>query len=286
MKIIKLNNVSFGYKYFDEKTNQTAKSETLKNINLEIEQGEFVAILGHNGSGKSTLAKIMNALLLPDVGEVFINNLDSGKEENIFEIRQNVGMVFQNPDNQIIATLVEEDVAFGPENLSVEPKEIRIRVQEALKSVGMEEYSEAVPAFLSGGQKQRIAIAGVLAMKPKCIIFDESTAMLDPNGRKEVMDTAMKLNKEENITVIIITHFMEEAILADRVIVMNNGKIVMNDVPKKIFSQIDALKSLSLDVPQLTELAYNLDKKGIKINTDILSIEEMVSAICNYSLKT
>ncbi|MDR2939806.1 MAG: energy-coupling factor transporter ATPase [Clostridiales bacterium] len=283
MDIIKINNVGFGYSYIDEDSNKTMKTETLKNINLNIETGEFVAILGHNGSGKSTLAKIMNALLLPDSGEALIIGLNPSNESNIFEIRRNVGMVFQNPDNQIIATIVEEDVAFGPENLSIPPDKIRPRVDSALKNVGMENFALANPAYLSGGQKQRVAIAGVLAMKPKCIIFDESTAMLDPNGRKEVLDTAIKLNKEDKITIILITHFMDEATLADRVIVVNDGQAVMGGPPKSIFSQINELKALSLDVPQITELAYLLSEKGLNINTDILTIEEMVGALCNYN---
>ena len=281
--MIKANNVTFGYNYYNEKEDKKEKNIAVSEVSISIDTGSFVAILGHNGSGKSTLAKLMNGLLIPDEGSIFVKGLDSKIEENIWNIRQHCGMVFQNPVNQIIATIVEEDVAFGPENLGIESSEIRKRVDEALKAVGMEDYKRATPSNLSGGQKQRIAIAGVLAMKPKCIVLDESTAMLDPNGRKEVLETAMRLNKEEKITVVLITHFMEEAVLTDKVFVMNKGKISMEGTPKEIFKNINELRELGLDVPQVTELAYNLRNAGINIKEDVLSIEEMVEEICNYN---
>lgn len=279
MEFIKSENMSFSYEFFDEDSNKNEKLEALKNINISIKEGEFVAVLGHNGSGKSTFAKHLNALLIPEKGNIYINGYDSKNEENIWLIRQSCGMVFQNPDNQIIATIVEEDVAFGAENLGIEPKEIRRRVDNALKSVKMSEYATKSSAYLSGGQKQRIAIAGVLAMKPKCIVLDESTAMLDPTGRKEVLDTIIKLNKEENITVILITHYMEEAVLADRVVIMNEGQVVMDGVPKEIFKNVSRMKELSLDVPQVTELSFRLRESGIKMPEDILTIEEMTEEI-------
>ena len=257
--------------------------ETVKAVNevsVKVKKGEFVAIIGHNGSGKSTLAKHMNALLLPSGGKVYVMGLDTSKEENTWQIRQTAGMVFQNPDNQIVATVVEEDVAFGPENLGIEPREIRSRVKEALKSVDMAEYRKKGPHLLSGGQKQRVAIAGVIAMKPKCIILDEPTAMLDPSGRKEVLETIKRLNKEENITIVHITHFMDEAVEADRVIVMEEGKIVLQGTPREVFAQVEVLKKLGLDVPQVTELAAQLIKTGISIPKDILTVDEMVRYLC------
>ncbi len=284
MYMVKTENLIFEYTNFSNAENENISNEkltALNDINIEIEKGDFVAILGHNGSGKSTLAKHLNSLLLPTEGTVWIKGLDTKIEENTWDIRQNAGMVFQNPDNQIIATIVEEDVAFGPENLGVPPLEIRSRVDTALKSVNMIEYSEDPPHFLSGGQKQRIAIAGVLAMKPDCIILDEPTAMLDPSGRKEVMDTITRLNKEENITIILITHYMDEAVKANRVIVMEKGQVIMDDVPKKIFSNVERLKQIGLDVPQVTEVCYNLNKMGItEIPCDVLSIKEMVGVLC------
>lgn len=282
MQIINFKDVSYEYNFYNEKETKQDTFTAINDLNFEIEEGSFVAVLGHNGSGKSTLAKLINALILPSKGKMYLKGYDSSIEENIFLIRQNAGMVFQNPDNQIVATIVEEDVAFGPENLGIEPKEIRKRVRESLKNVGMEHYERATPSLLSGGQKQRIAIAGVLAMKPNCIILDEPTAMLDPSGRKEVIDTVIKLNKEENITAILITHFMEEAIKADRVIVMQDGNIVLDGTPKEIFKQVDLMKSYSLEVPQVTEICYNLRKMGLDIKDDILSIEEMVGEICSY----
>ncbi|RKD25409.1 energy-coupling factor transport system ATP-binding protein [Caminicella sporogenes DSM 14501] len=264
---------------FEYIKDENKKVCAVNNLSIEIKKGEFVVIIGHNGSGKSTLAKLMNAILLPSGGKVYINNMDTLDEDKLWDIRRTAGMVFQNPDNQIVATTVEEDVAFGPENLGIEPLEIRKRVDNAMKSVGIESYKRKPPHLLSGGQKQRVAIAGVLAMKPECIIFDEPTAMLDPLGRKEVMDTIMKLNKE-GITIIHITHFMDEAVNADRVIVMDKGQIVLEGTPREIFSQVEKLKKLGLDVPQVTLLAHSLKKEGINISQDILTVDEMVSKLC------
>lgn len=259
--LIKLENISFKYPAYENEGNLFA----VNNVSLEINDGEFVAILGHNGSGKSTTAKLMNMVLTPQGGKIFIEGKEITDEnitdEDIFAVRKKVGMVFQNPDNQIVATVVEEDVAFGPENLGVEPTEIRRRVDEALEIVGMTEYARHAPHKLSGGQKQRVAIAGIIAMKPKCIIFDESTAMLDPIGRKEVMNTILRLNKEEGITVILITHYMNEAILADRVIVMKNGEIYMQGAPNDVFTQPQALNSVGLEVPQSIELVHRLNNE-------------------------
>ncbi|WP_174221083.1 energy-coupling factor transporter ATPase [Tepidanaerobacter sp. EBM-49] len=252
----------------------------LKDINLKINPGEFVAIIGPNGSGKSTLAKLFNGLFVPTQGDVFVAGFNTKNQEDIWEIRRRAGMVFQNPDNQIVATIVEEDVAFGPENLGIPPEEIRRRVKEALEIVELTEYADKAPHLLSGGQKQRVAIAGIIAMKPDCIILDEPTAMLDPVGRKEVISTVKRLNKEEGKTVVLITHFMEEAVQADRILVMEKGKIVMEGKPNEIFSQVDRLKKIGLDVPQVTELAYKLSKDGIPIRKDILSVEEMVDCLC------
>ncbi|SDL18876.1 energy-coupling factor transporter ATPase [Natronincola ferrireducens] len=272
--IIEVEEVTFQYKNNEEEFN------ALKKVNLQVEEGEFLVIIGHNGSGKSTLAKHINALLLPTEGDIKIQGMNTKEEEYLWNIRQTAGMVFQNPDNQIVATIVEEDVAFGPENLGIPSQEIRRRVDEALKIVDMTEYSHKGPHLLSGGQKQRIAIAGVIAMRPKCIIFDEPTAMLDPSGRREVINTIKKLNKEENITIIHITHFMEEAVNADRVIVMEDGEIVLQGSPIEVFSQVDKLKTLGLDVPQVTDLAYELRKEGINIPKDILTVDEMVMELC------
>lgn len=252
----------------------------LDGLNLEVKQGEFLVILGHNGSGKSTLAKHFNALHIPSSGNILVDNLNTREEENLWEIRKRVGMVFQNPDNQIVATIVEEDVAFGPENLGVEPNEIRKRVDEALKQVHMYEYRKHGPHLLSGGQKQRIAIAGILAMKTKCIVLDEPTAMLDPFGRKEVLNTMLELNKKFGITIVLITHFMEEAVNADRVIVLDKGNIINEGTPREIFSKVKIMKKIGLDVPQVTELAYELQKEGINISTDIINIDEMVDTLC------
>lgn len=268
--------VYFNYNKDDNASGKAA----LDGISLNVKKGEFVAVIGHNGSGKSTLAKHFNAILLPTAGTVKVKDMDTKDDNLLIKIRQTAGMVFQNPDNQIVATIVEEDVAFGPENLGVPPAEIRKRVDESLKTVDMEEYAHHGPHLLSGGQKQRVAIAGVLAMHPECIIFDEPTAMLDPSGRKEVISTIKKLNKEEGITIVLITHYMEEAVDADRVVVMDDGKVVLEGTPKKVFSQVKQLKKLGLDVPQMTELAYELRRSGIEIPEDILTIDEMVEVLC------
>ena len=272
--IVKVNNVSFEY-ITDEITHKA-----IENLTLEVKRGEFVAIIGHNGSGKSTLSKNLNAILLPSEGNILIDNLDTRDDNNLWDIRQTAGMVFQNPDNQIVATIVEEDVAFGPENLGIEPKEIRQRVEDSLKSVGMYELRDRQPHLLSGGQKQRVAIAGIIAMRPKCIIFDEATAMLDPSGRKEVMKTIKRLNKEESITTLHITHFMEEAVQADRVIVMEKGKKVLEGTPREVFSKIEMLRGIGLDVPCMTELSSLLNEEGLKISNDILTVDEMVMELC------
>ena len=272
--IINTENLIFEYSIYDENGDETGKNRVLENITLDIKEGGFVAVLGHNGSGKSTLAKHFNGILLPTEGKVLIDGIDSTDESRIYDIRQTVGMVFQNPDNQIVATIVEEDVAFALENLGVEPKEIRRRVDEALKIVDMYHYREHAPHQLSGGQKQRIAIAGLIAMRPRCIVMDEPTAMLDPKGRKEIMATIKALNKEHGITVILITHYMEEAAQADRVIVIDKGKILLDDVPKKIFSEVELLKSVGLDVPQATELMYDLRKSGVDAPSDIIDVDE------------
>lgn len=252
----------------------------LDNINLTIEKGEFVAILGSNGSGKSTLAKHFNALLQPDTGICLVNGLDTAEEKHIWDIRSQVGMVFQNPDNQIIAAIVEDDVGFGPENIGMEPHEIRRRVTAALKAVNMEEFRHFAPHLLSGGQKQRIAIAGALAMHTECLVLDEPTAMLDPIGRQEVISTVQRLNLEQGITVVDITHFMDEAALADRVVVMNQGKILHEGTPKEIFTDIAGMKKLGLDVPVATELAYRLRQKGIRLDGAIISQEALVEELC------
>jgi len=267
-------NLTFKYTPYDDNENL---EPILKNINIKIKHGEFVAILGHNGSGKSTFARHLNALLSPTEGTLFINGVDTKEKETSWEIRQNVGMVFQNPDNQIIATVVEEDVAFGPENLGIPQKEIVSRVEESLKLVNMSKHSKAAPHHLSGGQKQRIAIAGVLAMKPGSIVLDEPTAMLDPSGRSEVMKTILKLNKEDNITIILITHFMEEAAKADRIIVMNNGKVVLDDSPRNVFKQSEKMLELGLGVPSITEVTHKLRKHGFDLCDGIITIDEFVN---------
>jgi energy-coupling factor transport system ATP-binding protein len=259
---------------------QGDNKQALKTVDLKIRPGEFVAVIGHNGSGKSTLAKHLNAILLPDDGAVRINGMDTRKPEHLWEIRRQVGMVFQNPDNQLIATLVEDDVAFGPENLGIEPVQICHLVNEALASVGMNDFRKKAPHLLSGGQKQRVAIAGIIAMKPNVLVLDEPTAMLDPAGRKEVLRTVLKLNREDQLTVVLITHFMEEAILADRVVVMEEGRIVMEGTPRQIFAQVEKIKSLGLDVPPMMELRHRLALEGVDLPEDILTVEEMVVALC------
>jgi energy-coupling factor transport system ATP-binding protein len=252
----------------------------VKDVNLEVKKGQFLVILGHNGSGKSTMAKHMNALVLPTEGTVIVDGLDTSNPENVWEIRSRAGMVFQNPDNQLVATIVEEDVAFGPENLGVEPSEIRKRVDESLEKVGMTKYKRHAPHLLSGGQKQRIAIAGILAIQPQCIIFDEPTAMLDPSGRKEVLKTINELNKKHGISIVLITHYMDEAAQADRIIVMDGGSVKMEGTPREIFPQVEHMKKIGLDVPQVTELAYELKRAGLGINEKILNVDEMVNELC------
>ncbi len=274
--MIKSEDLVFKYVNAEEQTEKVA----INHVSMEVKKGEFLVILGHNGSGKSTMAKHMNALLLPSGGKMYVDRLDTSDIENLWEVRRRAGMVFQNPDNQLVATIVEEDVAFGPENLGVDPKEIRERVDDSLKAVGMYEYRKHAPHLLSGGQKQRIAIAGILAMRPKCIVLDEPTAMLDPSGRNEVMKTIKEVNKKFGITIILITHYMDEAAQADRIIVMDKGEKVMEGVPREIFSQVQKIKSIGLDVPQVTELAYELQKEGVDISTEILNIDEMVNALC------
>lgn len=264
-------------------TQQGEEILALNGINLNIAQGEFVAVIGHNGSGKSTLAKHLNALLLPFSGSVTVNGMDTKNKELLWSIRQQVGMVFQNPDNQLIATTVEEDVAFGPENLGIEPTEIRKCVDEAIAAVGLEMHKTRAPHLLSGGQKQRVAIAGIIAMRPNILVLDEPTAMLDPLGRKEVMQTIMRLNREEGLTVVHITHFMEEAVLADRVLVMEEGRIVLEGSPRQVFSQVKRIKELRLDVPQMMQLRDVLAKEGLlDLPPDVLTVEEMVVALCRF----
>ncbi len=273
--MITLKDVSFFY----DSEESFIQKPVLNHINLSIQEGEFVAVLGHNGCGKSTLAKHLNAILVPKSGDVWIGDMNTKDEKNLIDIRQNVGMVFQNPDNQIVATIVEDDVAFAPENLGVPPKEIRERVDWALNCVGMYAFRKKAPHTLSGGQKQRVAIAGILAMMPKCIVLDEPTAMLDPIGREEVMKTIQMLNRDYHMTVILITHYMDEAARCNRVIVMQKGNIVMDDNPRHVFSQVDTMRSLGLDVPQTTELMYDLHAMGYPFSSDILTVEECVQAL-------
>ena len=279
MKLIEAKKISFDYIRRDEEGNVEGITRAVNDVDLNVSQGEFIAILGHNGSGKSTLAKQINAILFPTEGTVLVDGKDTAKEENIWAVRQDAGMVFQNPDNQIIGHVVEEDVGFGPENLGVPTKEIWERVEESLKAVDMYQYRKFSPNKLSGGQKQRVSIAGVIAMHPKCIIFDEPTAMLDPNGRKEVIRAARALNDVEKVTIILITHYMDEVIYADRIIVMDEGKIEMQGTPKEIFSNVERLKELRLDVPQVTLLAYELKKKGIPLPDGILTTQEFVQEL-------
>jgi ABC-type cobalt transport system, ATPase component len=279
MDMVKVDKLSFEYIRRDEDGNVEAINKAIDNVSLKVNKGDFVAILGANGSGKSTLAKHINAILYPSEGSVWVNELNTSEEKNLWEIRQTAGMVFQNPDNQIIATVVEEDVGFGPENLGIPTQEIWERVEASLKAVGMLEFRNASPNKLSGGQKQRVAIAGIMAMKPQCIVLDEPTAMLDPNGRKDVISTVRELNKKENVTLILITHHMDEVIHADRVFVMERGHVVMEGTPKEIFSRVDEIKKYRLDVPQVTELAYELRKSGLNLPEGILSVEEFISAL-------
>ena len=266
------------FEYVDQDTGE--KNRVLKGIDLTVKKGEFLAVLGHNGSGKSTLAKHFNGILMPTEGRVTVDGIDTRDEGRLFDLRRRVGMVFQNPDNQMVATIVEEDVAFAPENLGVPRDEIRRRVDRALETVGMSDFKRHAPHMLSGGQKQRVAIAGVLAMEPEILVMDEPTAMLDPIGRFEVLETVKRLNREQGMTVALITHYMDEAVSADKVYVIDDGKMVMQGTPREIFSQVDKMKYYGLDVPQVTETAYNLRKMGIDIPQDILTVDEMVGAIC------
>ena len=262
-----------------DENGQRTSPDILKDISLSIDKGDFVALLGHNGSGKSTFAKHMNAILLPSAGTMTVDGIDTKDESQRFTLRSHVGMVFQNPDNQIVATIVEEDVAFGPENLGIPPQEIRERVDDALKAVEMYDYREHAPSQLSGGQKQRVAIAGIIAMRPDCIVLDEPTAMLDPSGRREVMNTIHMLNREYGITIVLITHYMEEAAQANRVVVMDDGKVVLDNTPKEVFSHVETLKKIGLDVPQVTELAYRLQQAGCPVDVHMISEEECVASL-------
>jgi len=279
MGIIKAAKLFYDYVSKDEHDEIAEVIHAVSDVDLDVEAGQFIAILGHNGSGKSTLAKQINALLVPTGGTLWVKEMDTSQPENVWKVRQTAGMVFQNPDNQIIASLVEEDVGFGPENLGVPTEDIWKRVNQSLKSVGMLEYSHHSPNRLSGGQKQRVAIAGVMAMEPECIVLDEPTAMLDPNGRKEVIETVRQLNQEKKVTVILITHYMDEVVHADKVYVMDDGKIVLSGTPREVFSQVEYLKQLRLDVPQVTELAHELRKSGVDVPEGILTIEELVQSL-------
>lgn len=274
--ILSARDVSFAYDNYEEKQ---LPPIVLEGVSLDVRPGEFVAVLGHNGSGKSTLAKHFNAILLPTSGTVFVDGIDTKEEDRLYDIRQTAGMVFQNPDNQLVATIVEEDVAFALENLGVPPEEIRRRVDESLKAVGMYEYREHSPHQLSGGQKQRVAIAGIIAMRPKCIVLDEPTAMLDPQGRREVLRTIRELGNQFGITVVLITHYMDEAAGADRVVVMDEGRILMDAAPRQVFARVEELRAVELDVPQPTELCHLLRKAGVPLPEDVLTVEECVSAL-------
>ena len=279
MDMVQTDNLIFEYEKRDEEGNVTGTYRAIDGVNINAREGQFIAILGHNGSGKSTLAKHMNAILVPTGGTMWVSGWNTKEPEHLWDVRQSAGMVFQNPDNQIIGTVVEEDVGFGPENLGVPTDEIWTRVEESLKAVGMLEYRHHSPNKLSGGQKQRVAIAGVVAMEPKCIVLDEPTAMLDPVGRKEVLKTVQKLRKEKHVTVILITHYMEEVIDADQIYVMDHGHVVMQGTPKKIFSQVDKLKEYRLDVPQVTELAYELKQAGLDLPDGILTMDELMDKL-------
>ena len=278
--MIEAKELTFEYPVYDENGSETGTVRAVDQMNILVQKGEFVAVLGHNGSGKSPFARHINALFLPTSGTITVDGMDTRDDTKIWDIRKDAGMVFQNPDNQIIASVVEEDVAFGPENLGFAPAKIRENVDASLKSVHMEAYREASPNKLSGGQKQRVAVAGILAMEPECIILDEPTAMLDPSGRREVMETIEYLNREKKMTIIYITHHMEEAARADRIVVMDHGHVVMSGKPRQVFTQVDRMKELGLDVPQATELAWRLRKRGIMVPQDIMTMEEMTEALC------
>lgn len=270
--IIEIKNLSFQY--------EGSSKKVLKNLNIDIKEGEFICVLGHNGSGKSTLAKLINAQYIPTEGDILVGNMNTKDDDSLWDIREMCGMVFQNPDNQLVATIVEEDVAFGPENLGVPREELRKRVDECLELVGMSEYKRHSPALLSGGQKQRIAIAGILAMNPKCLLMDEPTAMLDPQGRKDILDTVLKL-REMGKTIIHITHYMEECVNADRIIVINEGDVVLEGTPRKVFSNVEQMKEIGLDVPEPTEISYLLNKSNINVRCDVLTVDELVEALEN-----
>ncbi|MDY3920094.1 MAG: energy-coupling factor transporter ATPase [Candidatus Limivivens sp.] len=285
MGIIEAAKLVFEYKKYDDDGKVESTIRAVDGVDLDVQKGDFIAILGHNGSGKSTLAKHINAILVPTEGALYVDGKDTSQEENIWDVRSAAGMVFQNPDNQIIGSVVEEDVGFGPENMGIPTEGIWERVEESLRCVGMWEYRKASPNKLSGGQKQRVAIAGVVAMHPKCIVLDEPTAMLDPTGRREVIRTVRALNQVENVTVILITHYMEEVIYADKVLVMDEGKVVMQGTPREIFSQVDKLKKYRLDVPQVTLLAYELKKAGLDLPDGILSRDELVEKLCQLKSK-
>ncbi|MFR2471358.1 MAG: energy-coupling factor transporter ATPase [Lachnospira sp.] len=284
MGIVQAKDLTFEYIRRDEEGNVEGITTAVDNVNIDIKAGDFVAVLGHNGSGKSTFAKHLNALVMPTEGTVYVDGMDTKDADNTLKVRQTAGMVFQNPDNQIVGTLVDEEVGFGPENIGVPTEKIWERVEKSLKAVGMYKFRNASPNKLSGGQKQRVAIAGIVAMKPKCIVLDEPTAMLDPLGRKEVIHVLHELNKKEGVTIILITHYMEEVIDADHVFVMDNGKVVMEGTPRQIFSQVDKLKELRLDVPQVTELAYELKKEGLPVKDGIIRNEELVEEIKRLDL--
>jgi len=279
MRIVKAKNLTFEYIRRDEDGNVEGITKAVDNVSIDIKQGDFVAVLGHNGSGKSTFAKHLNALVMPTEGTVWVDGMDTREEENTLKVRQTAGMVFQNPDNQIVGTLVDEEVGFGPENIGVPTEEIWERVEKSLKAVGMYAFRNQSPNKLSGGQKQRVAIAGIVAMKPKCIVLDEPTAMLDPLGRKDVLNVLHELNRQENVTVILITHYMEEVIDIDKLYVMDDGKLVMSGTPREIFSQVEKLKELRLDVPHVTELAYELQKEGVPLKNGILTSEEFTEEL-------
>ena len=279
MGIVKAKNLTFEYIRRDEDGNVEGITKAVDNVSIDIKQGDFVAVLGHNGSGKSTFAKHLNALVMPTEGTVWVDGMDTREEENTLKVRQTAGMVFQNPDNQIVGTLVDEEVGFGPENICVPTEEIWERVEKSLKAVGMYAFRNQSPNKLSGGQKQRVAIAGIVAMKPKCIVLDEPTAMLDPLGRKDVLNVLHELNRQENVTVILITHYMEEVIDIDKLYVMDDGKLVMSGTPREIFSQVEKLKELRLDVPHVTELAYELQKEGVPLKNGILTSEEFTEEL-------
>ena len=285
MSFVKARKLKHEFARRDEQGEIKEVIEAVKDVDLDIKEGEFVAILGHNGSGKSTLAKHLNVLLTPTGGTLWVDGMDAGDENNTLDIRKSAGMVFQNPDNQMVAGVVEEDVAFGPENIGIPTEEIWERVAASLEAVGMTAYRYQPPGRLSGGQKQRIAIAGIVAMEPKCIILDESTAMLDPHGRREVLQTVLELNRKKGVTVILITHYMEEVVFADHMYVMNDGEIALTGAPREVFGQIEKIKSLGLSVPQITQLAYELHQAGVPVPADVLTREELVEAICQWKYK-